>query len=119
MTFTDLAGLAYHNEPVYYYPEEVMPYCNRNLGANLHTPSWSPDWDLWSVGMMSLEVIVGSELVLPLKTYQDVEYLMADIQGHIPMATHRLLHEMLFQVRAENVVQNAKGEYFETIYSIT
>ena len=95
-----------------------MPYCNRNRGANRDTPSWSPDWDLWSIGMMSLEVIVGSELVLPLKTYEDVEKLMADIQGNIPMATHRLLHQMLFEVRAEHVVKNAKGEHFETIYTI-
>ena len=95
-----------------------MPYCNRNLGANKHTPSWSPDWDLWSIGMMALEVIVGSELVLPLQTYEDVEKLMADIQGHIPMSTHRLLHEMIFEVRDERVVQNAKCEHFETIYTI-
>ena len=48
---------------------------------------------------MSLEVIVGSELVLPLRTYRHVEDLMADIMPHIPFATYRLLHEMLFEVR--------------------
>ena len=50
-----------------------MPYNNQKLDVNWRTPSWSSDWDLWSIGMMTLEVIVGSELVLPLTTYQAVE----------------------------------------------
>ena len=46
--------------------------------------------------MMSLEIIVGSDLVLPLSTYQEVEELFGDIMPYIPGPTHLLLHEMLF-----------------------
>ena len=28
MTFTDLEALAFHKEPVYYFPEPIMPYNN-------------------------------------------------------------------------------------------
>ena len=118
MTITDLHALAFHGERVFFHPETVMPYNNQKLGVNPWTPLWSKDWDLWSIGIMSLEVIVGSELVLPLRTYRHVEDLMADIMPHIPFATYRLLHEMLFEVRDQRVVYNAKGEDFERIYTI-
>ena len=63
MTLVDITGLAYHNEPVFYFPENHMPYDNRKLGENFLTRASSKDWDLWSIGMMSLEIIVGSDLV--------------------------------------------------------
>ena len=66
--------------------------------------------------MISLEVIVGSELVLSIKTYEDAYSLVADIMPHIHWATYRLLYEMLFEVRAERVVQEAKKCSFGTIY---
>ena len=68
MTLTDISALAYHKEPVYYFPQVFMPYNNQKLGVNPFTMLTSPDWDLWSIGMMSLEIIVGSELVLLLIT---------------------------------------------------
>ena len=54
--------------------------------------------------MMTLEVIAGSELVLPVTNYEQVEKLLADITPHIPIATYRLLTEMLFKVRARDIV---------------
>ena len=81
-----------------------MPYDNRMLGVNPYTRLDSPDWDLWSIGMMSLEIIVGTDLVLLLSTYDNVESLMMDIRPHIPMVTYHLLDEMLFLVRDQNVL---------------
>ena len=43
---------------------------------------------------------------------------MVDIQPHIPTATHQLLAELLFHVRDRDLVVNAKGDHFETIYRI-
>ena len=118
MIMTDITALAYHQEPVYYFPPVVMPYNNSKLGVNPFTMLTSPDWDLWSIGMMSLEIIVGSELVLQLTTQEDVESLVQDIRPFIPTSTHLLLTEMLLYVRDANAVVNAKSEYFETIYKI-
>ena len=118
MTFTDLSALAFHGEPVRYFQEPLMPYNNQALGVNWNTPDWSKDWDLWSVGMMTLEVIVGTELVLTLKDYESVEKLMTDVRGHIPAATHQLLHQMLFQVQDKQAVRDAKRADFESIYQV-
>jgi len=65
--------------------------------------------------MIALEIIVGSELVLLLRTYEAVESLMLDVQHHIPVAMHQLLTEMLFHVRDRDLLDNAKGDLFETI----
>ena len=118
MTLTDLTALAYHSEPVIYIPESIMPYDNRKLDINPYTRLDSPDWDLWSIGMMSLEIIVGTDLVLPLTTYEAVESLMTDIRPFIPSSTHLLLTEMLFFVSDAKAMINAKGDFFETFYQI-
>ena len=118
MIMTDITALAYHHEPVYYFPPVVMPYNNSKLGVNTFTRLTSPDWDLWSIGMISLEIIVGSELVLLLTTQEDVESLITDIRPFIPTPTHLLLTEMLSYVRDTNAVVNAKSDYFKTIYQI-
>ena len=99
MNLVDITGLAYHNEPVFYFPENHMPYDNRKLGENPLTRASSKDWDLWSIGMISLEIIVGSDLVLLLTTQEAVESLMVDIRPFIPLSTHLLLTDMLFNVR--------------------
>ena len=43
---------------------------------------------------------------------------MLDIQAFIPATTHKLLTEMLFHVRDRDLLDNAKGGHFETIYRI-
>ena len=68
MILIDITALAYHSEPVLFFPEVIMPYNNQKLGVNQFTRLDSPDWDLWSIGMISLEIIVGTELVLLLTT---------------------------------------------------
>ena len=118
MTLTDISALVYHFEPVLYFPEVKMPYNNQNLGVNYLTRLTSPDWDLFSIGMMSLEIIVGTELVLLLRTQDEIVSLMQDIRPHIPAPTHLLLTEMLFYVRDEQAIVNAKSKFFKTLYHI-
>ena len=118
MTPTDITALAYHSEPVFYFPPVKMPYNNQKLGVNRFTRVTSPDWDLWSIGIMSLEIIIGSELVLLLDTYEAVERLMEDIRAHIPTVTHVLLTEMLLWVKDEHAVANAKSDHFKSFYRI-
>ena len=95
-----------------------MPYNNQELNVNPGTRKWSKDWDLWSVGMMALEVLVGSELVLPLKTIEDVEGLLSDIRAFVPEPTWLLIHQMLLQVQDKMAVQSAKQTCFASIYLV-
>ena len=72
MMLTNITALVFHHEPVYYQPVAKMPYNHSELDVNPLTNLTSPDWDRWSVAVMILEVISGSDLVLLLKTYEDV-----------------------------------------------
>ena len=72
MTLTDVTALIYKAEPVYYFPPAIMPYDYRDLKVNWLTRVDSSEYDLWSIGMMALEVIAGSKLVLPLRSYEAV-----------------------------------------------
>ena len=116
MTFTDITALAYHGEPVFGHPVLRMPYNNQFLDVNPLTRLTSPDWDLWSIGIIALEIIVGTELVLLADTYEDVQQLMYDVRAFIPVPTHQLLTELLFHVRDEQALVNSKSDYFEAMY---
>ena len=67
----------------------------------------SPEWDLWSVAVMILEVISGSDLVLLLKTYEDVQALMVDIGPYMSVALNNLLNEILFFAKDSTAIYNA------------
>jgi hypothetical protein len=45
-----------------------MPYSNQSLREHSLTRADNGERDLWSVGMIILEILIGSELVLGLKT---------------------------------------------------
>ena len=82
------------------------------------TRAASNDEDLRCIGVIALLVVVGSELLLLLRTEEAVESMMADERHHMPTATHQLLDELLFHVRDRDLLENAKDEHFETIYRV-
>ena len=118
MGFINIGALAFHGESVFYTPDALMPYNNQELNVNPGTRKWSKDWDLWSVGMMTLEVLIGSELVLTLKTIEDVEGLLSDIRAFVPEPTWLLVHQMLLQVQDKMAVQSAKETCFASVYLV-
>ena len=67
----------------------------------------SPDYDLWSVAVMIMEVVAGSDLVLLLKTYEDVQALMVDIGPYMSVALKYLLNEILFFAKDSRAIYNA------------
>ena len=68
--------------------------------------------------MMVLEVIVGSKLVLPIKTYEEAQQLVLDIMGHIPAPTYRLIKQMLFDVSDKMAVEHARDAHMFSAYDI-
>ena len=70
----------------------------------------SPEWDLWSVAVMILEVISGSDLVLLLKTYEDIQALMVDVRPFLPKALLNLLEEILFLGKDTTAINIAKSD---------
>ena len=118
MTFADVNAIAFHHEPVFFILVARMAESNRKLNAKPLTRAASNDEDLRCIGVIALLVVVGSELLLLLRTEEAVESMMADERHHMPTATHQLLDELLFHVRDRDLLENAKDEHFETIYRV-
>ena len=59
---------------------------------------------------MILEVISGSDLVLLLKTYEDIQALMVDVRPFLPKALLNLLEEILFLGKDTTAINIAKSD---------
>lgn len=64
----DLFGVCYKDKRVLEQPPLFMPYSNQALREHNLTRSDNGERDLWSVGIIILEILIGTELVLGLKT---------------------------------------------------
>ena len=53
-------------------------------------------WDCWSIGIIILEVLVGTELVLRGGAYEDVNGLIADFEAYLDPEILVLLDDLLF-----------------------
>ena len=110
MMLTNITALVFHHEPVYYISVAKMPYNYSELDEHPLTNLTSPEWDLWSVAVMILEVISGSDLVLLLKTYEDVKALLVDVRPFLPKALLNLLEEILFLGNDTTAINIAKSD---------
>ena len=69
---------------------------NENLCSPEHllkTP-WSPEFDLWSLGVVILEVLLGTELVLLLQTDDQVRALMRKVEPYLGRKLSHLVTRM-------------------------
>jgi hypothetical protein len=76
-----------------------MPYSNQALREHSLTQPHDQERDLWSVGMIILEVLLGSELVFGLKTNAEVRDLILFVQQWLGARLTTLLTGLLFDVR--------------------
>ena len=51
--------------------------------------------DHWAAGMIMLEVLVGSKIVLALDEYNDVKWLLATIHNYIDLQTHLMINWLM------------------------
>ena len=64
---------------------------------------------MWSVGMIILEIFVGSELVKCFHTHQDVIEGLAHIQNELGNRLYGLLRALLFEVRFDVIKETLDG----------
>jgi len=64
---------------------------------------------MWSVGMMILEIFVGSEVVECLKTHHDVLDLTAHVAAQLGNRLYALIYGLLFEVRVKVVEDTLDG----------
>ena len=76
-----------------------MPYSNQALKEHSLTQPHDQERDLWSVGIIILEILLGSELVLGLKTNAEVRDLIQFVQSWLGARLSSLLTGLLLEVR--------------------
>ena len=64
---------------------------------------------MWSVGMIILEIFVGSELVQCFRTHQDVIEGLAHVQIELGNRLYGLLRALMLEVRFETIKETLDG----------
>ena len=83
-----------------------LPYCCQQiLKLSRHLPARSCLRDQWSIGMIVLEVLVGTEAVIPLSSVQEVEELLECVEEYVDAPTIRILKSLLIH----SVVADVEG----------
>ena len=76
-----------------------MPYSNFNQLEYQSQPVWSSNRDLWSLGIVILEIIVGPEWIEEIKTGGDLYEILEAIKPLIGQDLHYLVNWMTLMER--------------------
>ena len=71
-----------------------MPYSNRGLRDYVAREAWDPVYDLWSLGIVIFEVLVGPEIVKSLDSDQKVRDALNMVKPHLDADLHYLVERM-------------------------
>ena len=89
-----IQNVTFHGKSRASYPDVCMPYSNRSLPEYALQKAWSLEWDLWSIGVVILEVLVGSEIVEQLDTDCKIRNILGAIKPLIGADLHQLVERM-------------------------
>ena len=104
LVVVDLFDVTYPGSRVLGMRKGSMPYSNQDLVEHELTGYHNQERTMWSIGIMILELFVGSEVVECLRTHQDVFDLTTHIAGQVGNRLYALLHGLLFEVRFKVVM---------------
>ena len=94
LVLNGLDDVIWEGEPRHTKPVTVMPYSNRDLKGYETTPAFSYTRDLWSLGVIILEVLVGNDLVRGIRTDDEMRELLKLAKPCIGYDLHRLVERM-------------------------
>jgi len=95
MIFADIRGICVEGDTTLPILSTKAPYSARSMPEYLLIPAADAFWDQWSVGMLILEVLVGTEAVMATETCSDVQGLVEAAADYIDPATRALLGYLL------------------------
>ena len=67
------------------------PYAPKEMEELRHLKSYDIKYDHWGVGIMVLELLLGTKMILGLDTYNDYKWLLATIYNYVDLQTHLML----------------------------
>ena len=110
----DLFAVAFKGQAVREQPTLRMPYSNQSCREHELTALDNGERDLWSVGMIVLEIVVGPEIVLGLKSHSETRDLVYFIQPWLGARLNSLLMGLLFEVRPGAATELLEDSLFDS-----
>jgi hypothetical protein len=99
LVVTDLFAVAFKGMRILDMERGSMPYINQDLQEHELTSFHNQERTMWSVGVIILELFVGTELVNCMRTNEDVVELLDYLSGQFGARIYHLLKGLLFDVR--------------------
>jgi serine/threonine protein kinase len=96
---TDCAKLVFNNilsacsasEQLEQARDSCPPYSNTFFRSFREVPVYDHIWDNWSVGIIILEILAGTEVVTPINSFNSAEKALTDCEPYLDKATFKLL----------------------------
>ena len=85
------------------------PYSSSNMAQFIGFSHSSPEFDHWSTGIMILEIIVGTELVLANSTYQTTFEMIELCEEYLDKSIVCLLHLLLGKGASQTIKHFIEG----------
>ena len=98
VTFADISASCQRNTTASREVGVHEPYSSIGFYYFSTIASSSPFWDRWSIGIMILEIIVGTDLLLEQTTYGELEKFLLNCKDYFDVDTFEFLNCMLFSV---------------------
>ena len=91
-----------------------MPYSNKELAEHNLTGAHDQERDLWSVGMIILEIFLGSDIVLGLDSNAEVRKVVEESRSWLGQRLSTLLTSLLFEVKHGIVAEMLDDGIFDS-----
>ena len=109
LMLVDLLSISFKGMPVLAMPTRTMPFSNQDLKEHEQTGYHRQERTMWSVGMMILQLFVGSDLVQCLRTNQDAIEVLAHVSDELGNRFYTLIKALMFDVRFEIIKETLDG----------
>ena len=74
-----------------------------------HLAMESEFWDQWSIGVVILEIMIGSDLVLATTSFDDLAKLFQDCSEYLDVPSWTLIETLLFKQDEQALIKAIKG----------
>ena len=109
LMLVDLLSITFKGMQFLTTPTTSMPFSNQDLKEHEQTGYHRQERTMWSVGMMILQLFVGSDLVQCLRTNQDAIEVLAHVSDELGNRFYTLIKALMFDVRFEIIKETLDG----------
>ena len=97
LTFIDISNMCDSGSEADLNLVGIAPYSASRFREFDTVPKSVYDWDFWSVGVIILEILVGSQLILSCRDYDEIVSLMNGCKEYLDPQLHQLLQILMIE----------------------